>query len=220
MVNETEEYLPPFFGAPAQTVTGFPASVGQVLRFNSSGGGNPLNYQYTSLLEFLGGLTTAQLNEIKVTIQNESNTNDAFIRELYTSASFNDLGLQTSSGNPITNIAQALGWDDESIYMFSLKNPKYNPAFSGDKDLLEDKFVRFSYRFKYDDNEYSLTAPFSQHSFVPKQFGYFLQGDSNRTKDSSIVSFMENQISTIDLVIDLPYAPNCLLYTSPSPRDS
>ena len=210
MVNETEEYLPPFFGAPAQTVTGFPASVGQVLRFNSSGGGNPLNYQYTSLLEFLGGLTTAQLNEIKVTIQNESNTNDAFIRELYTSASFNDLGLQTSSGNPITNIAQALGWDDESIYMFSLKNPKYNPAFSGDKDLLEDKFVRFSYRFKYDDNEYSLTAPFSQHSFVPKQFGYFLQGDSNRTKDSSIVSFMENQISTVDLVIDLPYAPNII----------
>ena len=210
LVNETEEYLPPFFGGPAQTVTGSPSSIGQVLRFNGSGGGNSQNYSYVKLLDFLGGLTTAQLNDVKVTIQNESNANDAFVKELYTSSGLNDLSLQTSSGNAITNISTALGWEDESVFMFSLKNPKYNSAFAGDKDLLEDKFVRFSYRFKYDDNEYSLTAPFSQHTFVPKQFGYFLQGDSNRTKDSSIVSFMENQISTIDLVIDLPYAPNTI----------
>jgi len=210
MVNETEEYLPPFFGGPAQTVTGFPSSIGQVLRFNVSGGGNSQNYSYVKLIDFLGGLTTAQLNDVKVTIQSESNANDAFVRELITTASRNDLGLQTSSGNAITNIKQSLGWEEESVYMFSLKNPKYNPAFAGDKDLLEDKFVRFSYRFKYDDNEYSLTAPFSQHTFVPKQFGYFLQGDSNKAKDSSIVSFMENQISTVDLVIDLPYAPNTI----------
>ena len=38
-------------------------------------------------------------------------------------------------------------------------NPNYDPTWSGDKKILEDKFVRFSYRFKFEDNEYSLMAP-------------------------------------------------------------
>ena len=43
----------------------------------------------------------------------------------------------------------------------------------GDPDYLEDKFVRFSYRFQFDDGEYSLMAPFTQIAFIPKQKGYF-----------------------------------------------
>ena len=46
-------------------------------------------------------------------------------------------------------------------------------TFLGDSKLLEDKFVRFSYRFKFDDNEYSLMAPFSNIMFIPKQQGQF-----------------------------------------------
>jgi hypothetical protein len=46
--------------------------------------------------------------------------------------------------------------------------------WKGDPDFLEDKFVRFSYRFKYADNERSLMAPFTQVMFIPKQDGYFL----------------------------------------------
>ena len=40
-------------------------------------------------------------------------------------------------------------------------NPYKNPTYAGDPDYLEDKFVRFSYRFRYDDNEYSVLAPFT-----------------------------------------------------------
>ena len=47
----------------------------------------------------------------------------------------------------------------------------------GDPDFLEEKFVRFSYRFKFDDGEYSLIAPFTQECFVPKQDGYFIKQD-------------------------------------------
>ena len=38
---------------------------------------------------------------------------------------------------------------------------------------LDDKFVRFSYRFKFNDNEYSLMAPFSNIMFIPKQQSQF-----------------------------------------------
>ena len=44
-------------------------------------------------------------------------------------------------------------------------------GWNGDEDFLTEKFVRFSYRFKFDDNEYSVVAPFSQDVFIPFQEG-------------------------------------------------
>ena len=38
--------------------------------------------------------------------------------------------------------------------------------------LFEDKFVRFSYRWKYVDGEYSTFAPFSEVAFLPSKFEY------------------------------------------------
>ena len=52
-------------------------------------------------------------------------------------------------------------------------NPYYDPDYIGDTNYLEDKFVKFSYRFKFDDGEYSIFAPFTQTAFIPKQDGYF-----------------------------------------------
>ena len=40
-------------------------------------------------------------------------------------------------------------------------NPDYESTWAGDPNLLKDKFVRFSYRYKFDDGEYSLMAPFT-----------------------------------------------------------
>jgi len=95
-------------------------------------------------------------------------------------------------------------------------NPYYNPSFSGDPDYLEDKFVRFSYRFRFNDNEYSLSAPFTQIAFIPKQDGYFMyvrennlnlqeqdnQADAYR---STVVYFVENKVEDINLRIPLPF---------------
>lgn len=52
-------------------------------------------------------------------------------------------------------------------------NPYYDSTFIGDPNYLQDRFVRFSYRFKFDDGEYSIFAPFTQVAFIPKQDGYF-----------------------------------------------
>ena len=93
-------------------------------------------------------------------------------------------------------------------------NPYYDPDFAGDPDYLEDKFSRFSYRFQFEDNEYSLIAPFTQIAFIPKQDGYFMyvkQDDISDVDDqsdayrSTVVSFVENKVNDIELRIPLPY---------------
>jgi len=86
-------------------------------------------------------------------------------------------------------------------------------AWPGDPDYLEDKFVRFSYRFKFNDGEYSIMAPFTQPAFIPKQDGYFLAEDESDAFRSTIVAFMENKVNNIALYIPLPFAANSL-YTN------
>ena len=83
-------------------------------------------------------------------------------------------------------------------------------AWPGDPDYLEDKFVRFSYRFKFNDGEYSIMAPFTQPAFIPKQDGYFLASDEDEAFRSSIVAFMENKVNNVALYIPLPFAANSL----------
>ena len=87
-------------------------------------------------------------------------------------------------------------------------NKNDDNTWAGDPDFLEDKFVRFSYRFKFDDNEYSLMAPFTQIAYIPKQNGYFLHGDEDSSYQSTIVDFMENKVQNIGLVIPLPAPAN------------
>ena len=109
--------------------------------------------------------------------------------------------------NPIT-----VDVNDQLVFNF---NHYYNDSYAGDSRFLEDKFARFTYRFRYDDNEYSIFAPFTQPCFIPKQDGYFLNteqnlGDQQNTFDSTIVDFMENKVNELQLNINLPTAGNLL----------
>ena len=83
-------------------------------------------------------------------------------------------------------------------------NPYLETNYGGDPQFLEDKFVRFSYRFRFDDGEYSIFAPFTQSMFIPKQDGYFINDDEKLAFESTIVEFMENKVTKIDLLIPLP----------------
>jgi len=210
LLNEKDEWLPPFFAAPGNVDS---STTPNQLQFNSSQG-STASQAVSNVSTFLGNTATSPWvnNNIRVQPSSDSAADYAFIFSISTANNY--LILKSTSGI-INDLSTLSGWPKEvggvntpAVFNFSMKNPNYNPSFAGDKDFLEDKFTRFSYRFKYDDNEYSLSAPFSQHTFVPKQFGYFLTGDTTKTKDSSIVKFMENQITSAELVIDLPFAPN------------
>ena len=102
-------------------------------------------------------------------------------------------------------------------------NPDYDVNFKGDADFLDDKFVRFSYRYRFDNNEYSLMAPFTQVMFIPKQEGQFNLGqleleligpgdtpqinyyqDEIDAYSNTILQWFENDVDTIDLKIPIP----------------
>ncbi len=124
------------------------------------------------------------------------------------------VGAGSTTSQVVLNTNINLQQNDELVFF---PNPYYNPDYSGDSAFLEDKFVRFSYRFKFEDNEYSLIAPFTQNCFIPKQDGYFLtkgptstDSDQSQAVSSSIVSFVENKVNSIALQIPLPYSKSTL----------
>ncbi len=91
-------------------------------------------------------------------------------------------------------------------------NPDYNANWPGDCEFLKDKFVRFAYRFKFDDNEYSLISPFTQPCFIPKQNGYFLSEDrdgvtvldTEKAYEDTDNAVMQNMVTNVDLQIPCP----------------
>ena len=150
-----------------------------------------------------------QINEGGLNIGSTISLQNTLTKQLVaTSATVNSIANLPTS---ITLTAD-IEVDDNQVIVFN-PNPYFNFEFSGDPDYLEDKFVRFSYRFKYVDNEYSIFAPFTQHAFIPKQDGYFMyelapntpKDDQTEAYQSTIVYFVENKVNSIGLRIPLPF---------------
>ena len=98
------------------------------------------------------------------------------------------------------------GWATSGdLISFQLRNPEFDSGFGGDKNFIKDKFLKFSYRFKYDDNEYSLMAPFTQPIFVPENYGSFLINEEDNAVNNTELNFFENKANKIGLNINLPY---------------
>ena len=162
----------------------------------------------TSSIEISGDRVTELLPFIGATVVSPENgvLGSAYIEVTGVFPSFNT-GDTRITVSP--NFTTALSQGDYVSLIESTMAAKENDAdWPGDPDFLEDKFVRFSYRFKFDDNEYSLMAPFTQIAYIPKQKGYFLNGDENAAYQSTIVAFMENMVQNIGLVIPLPSQAN------------
>ena len=78
-----------------------------------------------------------------------------------------------------------------------------------ENDYIEEEFVRFSYRYKFNDNEYSVLAPFSQiafqHSYKSStEYGTFNEAAEARAYQSTELDGMINHINTAVLGIELP----------------
>jgi hypothetical protein len=99
-------------------------------------------------------------------------------------------------------------------------NPFYDANWKGDSAFLDDKFVRFSYRFIFEDNEESIIAPFTPPMFIPQQRGVFGQGPNNPNIDmdnaykSTIITWFENNIDNVLLRLPMPYDTPALMQSN------
>ena len=222
MINETEEYLPASALAVVDSWTNSPpANTFTIRRLNSD------LFDSGSMQMVFKNLNFPELGFFKL-------TNVAGLTLTF------DYPVPTGTGAQAGNVASqtALQYTDplrnifhpNDVLAFYIPNPEYNSNFTGDEEYLKDKFLRFSYRFQYEDNEYSLMAPFTQAIFVPQQYGYFVdsaymsdtisfggpavnvqpgvgltRADEKQTAESGIVKFMENQITNAKLNIQFPF---------------
>jgi len=116
----------------------------------------------------------------------------------------------------------------DSMYI-GYQNPNYTGNWPGDQDLLSNKFVRFAYRFKFDDGEYSLISPFTQPAFIPKQNGYIvtegtlaipgkdddpeeiIYEDTDQSiaiASSTVIQSFENSVNNVNIQIPFEYKCN------------
>jgi len=130
-----------------------------------------------------------------------------------------ELNLQANTTTNLVTADLPLAVGD--VLSLHLANPYWIDDFAGDEAFLEDKFVRFAYRFKYDDGQHSLISPFTQEVFIPKQKGYFLKtigmkkstgasvneykSQVQKAGEDTIVEFMENEVTQVSLQIPCEY---------------
>jgi hypothetical protein len=190
-INVTDEYLPPSSRGPSGATTS-----GTLLVLNTQ--------------SITGEVLTNMLVECPGKINNKITISSITINGSNTEI--------TCSGSITTGVNSVASPD---IVTFSWPNPNYISTWPGDKDFLLERFVRFAYRFKFDDGEYSLISPFTQPAFVPKQDGYIinrvdrddqtaLKSQEEDIRSSTIVSFFENSVDQVDVNINTPYIVNQL----------
>ena len=97
------------------------------------------------------------------------------------------------------------------------------------KRLFERKLPRFSYRYKYLDNEYSTIAPFTDVIFEPGEFEYhpteaYNTGMVNNIKSLTLKDFVPSDIPADVMQVDLLYKndtdPNVYIIDSVTAKDS
>jgi hypothetical protein len=95
-----------------------------------------------------------------------------------------------------------------SVATVLIKNDAGNIVNSMEEDVLiesnflKERFVRFSYRFKFVDNSYSTMAPFTQTLFIPKKF--FETQDLISTYKTTENVCMVNIVTKLICKIELP----------------
>ena len=92
------------------------------------------------------------------------------------------------------------------------------------KPLFEKKLVRFAYRWKYNDGEYSTFSPFSDVAFLPGKFEYksddgFNDGMLNTVK-SIVISGFEKPIDVEKIEVLLKESNNNLVYVTHAITDT
>ena len=132
-----------------------------------------------------------------------------------TSPAYKLLGISPPRNTPGTGVVPFVEGNRVTL---AWPNPNYISSWPGDDEFLTDKFVRFAYRFKFDDGEFSLISPFTQPAFIPRNKGYIpttydvgtdIRADPSKgvidaISNSTILDFFENEVDQVRITIPLP----------------
>ena len=137
------------------------------------------------------------------------------------------IGANSSNGGlgiEVTTIdgfpPQVLDGQNERKYVIDLYEEK--------EKLFEFKFPRFSYRYKYEDGEYSTFAPFTQVAFIPGAFDYHPRkgyniGMTNRLKKVDLVDIITQDtpkdVVAIDILFKDDASPSVYIVDTIRPDD-
>lgn len=125
----------------------------------------------------------------------------------------------TSDDQAITSSINNVGTDIDFTFVSNNTSMIETSDSDVDADYLKERFVKFAYRFKFVDGEYSLISPFTQACFIPEFYkpaskdqppnltsgGISLDDEFEAVKSTDLQK-MVNYISQLDLFIETPYS--------------
>lgn len=199
LISNSEEFLPAHIVTSANNSPGVGGSTLEITGQYLLSGNNP---------DIVGDNVSPYSSADRLTVYIDGNYYNYLISSVSYSSPTTSITLTEAFNGPSNPGFTTSITPSNNVILISRKNPDYSSSYKGDINLLKDKFPKFSYRFKYDDGEYSLMAPFTQAAFVPKQFGYFIDNDEDITLQSGNVKFMENRVDQVKLNLTLPYNGN------------
>ena len=97
------------------------------------------------------------------------------------------INVTKNYADPVADVDAFLPNDILVVREAPLNSPTIIPInIPGEENFLEDRFISFAYRYKYEDNEYSAVSQFSAPSFVPQAYdisseSYLNEGMVNAT---------------------------------------
>jgi len=184
-------------------------------------------YPYTppQVLTQQGSTYYTGMQKAKTTADTETSTTNTNIT---LNAYNNDVheGQVIYNGSTSIGVVESVSSDgltvtvDQNVNITASSGSPVTLTFLNQNERLEEKFVRFAYRFKYLDGEYSLISPFTQHCFIPKTYnanyedsegtsynagGITASQEELAAKTTELESFV-NDIAHVRLQIELPSA--------------
>ena len=97
--------------------------------------------------------------------------------------------------DPVNNVDGFLAEDILVIKRPPVDSPTVNLVQTGGQEtFLEERFICFAYRYKYEDDEYSATSQFSNPAFIPNEFNF--------TQESYLNEGMTNFYNTAEITFN------------------
>jgi hypothetical protein len=153
---------------------------------------NILTYHVISIDDGDGVNTTLNFNEKYLITGVDLVENLLFFTDDYNAPRF--INIKRNYANPIADVDQ---FSAESLLVIKqppIASPSVQPIVTGGQEnFMEERYICFAYRYRYQDNEYSATSQFSAPAFLPKPFEFsinsFLNEGMVNLANSAIVTY-------------------------------